>query len=307
MLLLVLASAAAREGRALRLLRGEPSRDFEPDLSSPDDLWDGSDADAALASAVDQLWSVPNVSSAVALGVNRTAGRHPAMHMYGLFNTGTNLLFDLIGKNFKAYQIEPFKQSQPGWKHAKPSVYFANNPHLKPQAGDVMVVMIRDPMSWLMSMRKAPYNLQSCTVGSDWTTRPCTMSCDAACLHTHRGPKSFANIEDVWNSYMQDYEASSRYGYGKVVLVRYEDLVMQPGVELRRIGDALGIQPAAQVVHQLTPAKNHGMSLGRAQAMEKLRSKSYLHMYGNGDRSKACARLDKPMMQRHGYRDCSGW
>lgn len=307
MLLLVLAFAAIREGHALHLLRGHVKTDFEPDLSSPDDLWDGSDDDAGLARAVDALWSATNVTSAVALGVNRTAGRHPALHMYGLFNTGTNLLYDLIAKNFKAHELAPFKQHQPGWKHAKPSIYFSNHPHLKPQAGDVMVVMIRDPMSWLMSMRKAPYNLQSCTVGADWATRPCTMSCDASCLQTHGGPKPFANIEDVWNSYMRDYESSARYGYSKVVLVRYEDLVMQPGVELNRIGSALGIQPAAAVVHQLAPAKNHGMSLGRAQAMEKLRSKSYLHSYGNGDRPKACARLDKSVMQRHDYNDCTGW
>lgn len=33
----------------------------------------------------------------------------------------------------------------------------------------------------------------------------------------------------------------------QVVLVRYEDLVTQPGVELNRIGSALGIKPAAAV------------------------------------------------------------
>lgn len=42
--------------------------------------------------------------------------------------------YDLMGKNFEAHELAPFKQHQPGWKHAKPSIYFSLHPHLKPQA-----------------------------------------------------------------------------------------------------------------------------------------------------------------------------
>ena len=88
------------------------------------------------------------------------------------------------------------------------------------------------------------------------------------------------------------------------------------------------------MVHVTEPAKDHGTPHGREAALEKLRTKSYLHLYHGHDRAKAaqskagpflasrlsalprsgpslgelqreaCARLARPLMHRHDYTDC---
>lgn len=299
MLLLVLALATARDvGR--RFLRAEPALDL--DLCLPDELRDGGDGDVELAADL-----LAGANGTVFEQLNRTGYSRPRADFFGLFNTGTNLLHALVTKNMKEDDMAKWELRGPKWKHAKPEILYANFPWLKPKASDVFVGLLRNPMSWLQSMRKAPYNLQSCTVGSSWTTQSCKMSCDKYCLLTHRTAKSWPNIEAVWNTYAQDYAAALRYGYGKVVLIRYEDLVTQPEVELQKIAHALGIPLRGTLTQQHAPAKKHGLCAGRQAALAKLRSKSYLGLYQARDRARACGLLTRPTMHARNYHDCDGW
>lgn len=251
---------------------------------------------------------------------NRTglrAKEHPKVLMLGLFNTGTNLLQKLLEKNFGG--IHDLRGDLEIWKHIKPSHLRSQLKAIgKPnQLKDALILaVVRDPMSWLQSMRKAPYDLGACMRRSDWPTAGCTFPAPhwytSSILYpdktlAHKEAFQVQNIESVWNDWGTEYNNLEHIGLGKTVVVTYEEMVMDTEGVLGRIAAALGKPAPKKVEQQHGPAKFHGNSLGRLAAIQKLESKSYLKTYTDKQRHQVCDRLDKALMHKRLYHDCDTW
>lgn len=254
---------------------------------------------------------------------NGSAWAHPPILVLGLFNAGTNLLTQLLLKNFpdladRGVWGKDISGSGLVWKHSKPEhlkqkLRQMGKPNLFRDQGVVGVAVIRDPLSWLQSMKKAPYYLNGCVGWADWPTHSCTFPapsgewpyslCHSRAFHV-------SNIESAWNDWNSQYHGLDTYaGFapGKFLVVSYEDLVVDPKRALDRIAAVSGRAPPAVVNLQDAPAKSHGRPSGRLEALRKLQEKSYLRLYVPSERTQACDRLNHQLMQRHGYLDCGGW
>jgi hypothetical protein len=114
----------------------------------------------------------------------------------------------------------------------------------------VILVMVRSPISQMVSWHQNPYSLEPC-YARDWSEadEPCwantsplchdATDCGTAMYHEGRST-NFSGSVDVYNRYMQQYkDLQSLAGIGGVLLVAYEDLVLTPEKELLRIADAM--------------------------------------------------------------------
>jgi hypothetical protein len=249
----------------------------------------------------------------------------PALQILGMYNSGTNLLTQLIKKNLPEAHPAAYPPDAV-WKHAKLS---ALSPGLRRELRrHAAVAMLRSPLAWLASLEKAPYNLADCTEGADWLTEPCQMPetwrnagdpggppppGTVALLGGASVPVPFVqnripleNVEAVWNRWAADYAHLSAFVRASIV-VRYEDLVRSPEHELARIAALVGGKVRSPFVMQDAPAKGHGRPLNRTAALAKLEQRAYLGLFSDADRRAACARLDGALMAKFGYDDCVGF
>jgi hypothetical protein len=263
-----------------------------------DDLpWDGIDTDEAEEAE----------HSALGLFMSPSVVETQSFLILGPFNTGTNLLRSLVRRNFGVFPDNMSdKEHWILWKHSRPA-YAVQDVDDK-----AIVVMVRDPLSWLQSIRKAPYNFEPCMKGwgtmKRWLTNPCEMKTNTtsnASLLVHPSV-ALPNLESFWNLWYEEYAQFTTKTSNSVVFVRYEDLVLNPEGELNRVATAIGAAPVAQLKHVDQPAKHHGKPNGRAVALEKLQTKSYLELYSPTERSQACARLNRDLMHDYHYADCDG-
>jgi hypothetical protein len=284
-------------------LRADEPNDFG--LSALD--WEGLDGlDQDLANATS---GVADNATSFALF---TSGKESARYVLaGQYNTGTNLLAKLVKLNFAGLRQED-QNFHAGaaydsyfWKHTKPS-------NMKPgvradieRRGVVALVMVRDPMSWLQSMKKAPYDLKGCINRYDWLVSPCSTPPTYAEWHGHvpQTRLHLANIEAHWNEWTRDYQHMKDFGFADAVVVRYEDLVLDTDTQLARIASVLKLPAPAAVRHIHAPAKNHGAPNGRAAAILKLKNKPYLHSYTDHQKGQVCERLDMELMKQMKYTD----
>jgi hypothetical protein len=229
--------------------------------------------------------------------------------VFGQFNTGTNLLEKLFLQNFH-YATKHQVRTGKVWKHLRPTEFA--NVDLPNDA--VLLVCIRDPLSWLRSMRKAPYDLSSCVQGAPygwhghkrdgfWIEQPCTLKSRRFGLYTM--PRvDFRGLADYWNRWMEEYDELPRLGFKQVLFIRYEDMVLDTEAVLDEIGHAIGREAPKNAVQVHGPAKTHGRANGRQEAIMKLNSKRYLHSYSRAELQTACKVLDRRVMEEHGYTDC---
>jgi hypothetical protein len=227
--------------------------------------------------------------------MNNTEAKGRRLLILGQFDVGTNLLAKLVKLNFGQ---SPYYGGM--WKHTRPTFGLPNLVQQDP----ALLVMMRDPLSWLQSVRKSPYNLGSCVHGSDWLSSPCTMTANTSPQNGTHPSVSLSSLEAFWNVWYGEYAELPHKGFNHVVLIRYEDLVLNTERELNRVATAIGSPGLTHVVQQHASAKYHGQSNGRAAAIAKLRSKSYLHLYSSMERIQACTRLDKKLMHDNDYHDC---
>jgi len=246
-------------------------------------------------------------------------GRHSPIQIMGQYNTGTNLLLALIKNNFpSAVVVDSHHNAYETvtcrfWKHS--SLPLLNK--IAPSAlsvchdeGAVGLAMVRNPISWLQSMRREGHDLYNCNDGVNWLTKSC---------HYPKysiwggGPQNmnglsgriYPNIETVWNNWTHDYENLDFFGFEHWLLIRYEDLVISTVSVLSRIAAVANLTAPTrvqQVNENMSPRPEAGT--GRATAIEKIRTRSYIKQFSFKELQQACSRLDEAMMLRHGYSDC---
>jgi hypothetical protein len=238
------------------------------------------------------------------------AAKAKDVFVLGQFNTGTNLLEKLFLQNFH-YPTKHLVRTGKVWKHLRPTELA----HIGVPKNAVLLVCLRDPLSWLRSMRKAPYDLKSCVAGAPygfnthkkdgfWIEQPCTLKSKRFGMYTM--PRvDFSGLADYWNRWTTEYGELPRLGFEHVVFIRYEDMVLETEAVLAEIANVINREAPANAAQVHGPAKTHGRSNGRAEAIMKLNSKGYLHAYSHAELETACTALDRALMQEHGYTDCN--
>lgn len=238
------------------------------------------------------------------------------IQILGLQNTGTNLLMTMLEANFggrlRYYDssVKPRAQSthrKSGlWKHANLELkleYDEKDLAIYKEEKVTALIMIRNGVSWLQSMRKAPYELSDCVIGSNWLFRTCRHRIPAG-YNSNAPAMNLTSIGDVWNQWTQADVNAGPEIFDSVLMIRYEDLVEQPEAIMQRISEHLDIAPPKTWVIQEKTAKSHGRSHGRAKAVEILHSKAYLAKYTLSGLRRACSMLDRYTMLAYAYTDC---
>eukprot|EP00927_Polykrikos_kofoidii_P087025 TRINITY_DN9933_c0_g1_i2.p1 TRINITY_DN9933_c0_g1~~TRINITY_DN9933_c0_g1_i2.p1 ORF type:complete len:549 (+),score=101.63 TRINITY_DN9933_c0_g1_i2:111-1757(+) len=258
------------------------------------------------------------------------AGQRP-LQVLGLQNTGTNLLKALLFQDLGMSRAPSAKELPPPtpaaghvyqyarrhnqstdsivgvWKHANLAVVEARHPMRLQHFATfdfVGVAMVRDPLSWLRSMKKAPYELKGCVSGDDWLVRPCYhITPDGDGLNG----ETFSSLEDIWNQWMTSYERLAHFGFSHHLVIRYEDLVFSMLRSVQDVARLVGTRVPAELRFVPEDAqKDHGSATTLNGAKEKMRTKSYLAEFTQEELKQACSRLDKDLMARHGYGGCQG-
>lgn len=236
------------------------------------------------------------------------------IQVFGLQNTGTNLLQAMLCLNFGSRlrhfdsiirgDVEGVSWAPGLWKHSHLKAIQEIAPtdiaRLRDE-GVIPIMTVRNPFSWLASMRKAGYELTPCMQGPDWATRPCPHPIPGGYHSTVPG-MMFSSIEEIWSVWVSAYEGADEF-LPSPIIIDFETLVQEPAATMRHIAEALGIEPPEEVsvIEEAQGYDAHGQD----EAIEKLRSRSYMQEYSAQEIQDVCARLDLTLASRHGYNECN--
>lgn len=235
------------------------------------------------------------------------------IEVMGLQDTGTNLLSSLMANNFYdqvAFYGDgaEFGGNYGVWKHANMAWVGENCPlaftnlrhhHVVP------IVMVRNPLSWLQSIRKAPYELQPCIGGERWLETPCHHRVPAG-KHHPCGQAHFEHLSSIWGEWTGSYRSALGKYFNHSLLLSYEDLVLHTEDVLRSIAQALNLTLPQEIDLVQEPAKTHGAPLGREAATSKIEGREYLSLFTAEELAMVCEQLQNfsESMISHRYRDC---
>eukprot|EP00928_Gymnodinium_smaydae_P044037 TRINITY_DN293_c0_g1_i2.p1 TRINITY_DN293_c0_g1~~TRINITY_DN293_c0_g1_i2.p1 ORF type:complete len:354 (+),score=48.87 TRINITY_DN293_c0_g1_i2:48-1109(+) len=300
------------------------STDF--DGASYVSLWDGGEVSVALAKNTTHVNSKQSRE-----GLDNVA------QALGLYNTGTNLLTSFLQVNLPSGFFVVSDMVRPGlWKHSNLKYSWERGDarkkikKVKSRYNYSAIAMIRNPFSWMASMLKAPYDLRLCLgneydgpfkVRSDWLKSECYVPCPTTAggevvprsrgVETHCKawhPKTLSSIVEVWNEWNRAYMSATEYGFDRIMVVRYEDLVTHPTQVLSRIAKYLKVEMPSEPQIPEEAAKKHGEPVGRVAALVKMRNQEFMGTFGPEDVAWVCSRLDKSLLERYGYASsCAGF
>jgi len=195
----------------------------------------------------------------------------------GMFDSGTNLMDAYKILNFKApKKLEFFKHLPPmiqnGVDYQKE--YF--EPRLKQfkkEGNEGIVAMVRNPISHLVSWKKAGYDLHKCSE-LPWET-----VLSSTCKFQHGRFPQFhfeaPGLVNVWNKYVRGYlELAEKHD--NFMIVRFEDLVIDPEATVAAVAKFQGLKVPDPLVHVYAPAKPSGTPSGRSEALSKIQDHQYL-------------------------------
>jgi len=274
-------------------------RRMSSDYGLSSDLWSGADVGA------DLLFSespAQDTDAQLQIGTQ-------LMQIMGHYNSGTNLLQELVAKNFPQIAPEsdgPATGDCEFWKHSCLRT-------LKTEHGSTLdtcnskkvtgIAMIRNPLSWLLSCKRVFYDLHECNKGDDWLRRACTYPPGTP---SYLGGKTFDDVEQIWSIWTSDYGSLKQFGFNQSVAIKYEDLVMDTEVQLELIAKVLGVEFSGDVKQVEDAVHPTAVTVegGRDLAIEKITSKSYLDDFSKQELTDACSRLDRKLMRQYGYDDC---
>lgn len=236
----------------------------------------------------------------------------------GMHNSGTNLLYNLFHNYIeKPNDIELckdyYRKAYCGniWKHTNPNRFNQlRKSRRKNFDRTLAIVLVRHPLSQLKLWQTSPHHL---ACGGTHLTEPCL--CDNAtdtnlmsaimpevprpmCDTDSPETPCWNSLVDGWNSHVAGYHKLDSL-FGKVMVVRYEDLVESPIDVLRQISTNLGMQsPAMSNTSSFLQAKS------RQFALDALRSPNYMSDFPRDELKRFCAALDKTSLFRLGYHGC---
>lgn len=186
------------------------------------------------------------------------SGPYNTVRIHGLQNSGTNLLTLYIKRHFSV------NLDIPGWKHQMLNPAFC---HQFPGFVDpnvLKIFVIKDPVFWLQSMFKSPYELMSTgRVKSinDYIRHPIQLT-------RERGGNVYRNPVSYWHKwYERGLYWMDQYKM-PLIMIRYEDLLFHPELVINELAGYLTklndwTQPS--IIEE--SAKTHGASRNRNEAL----------------------------------------
>lgn len=119
----------------------------------------------------------------------------------------------------------------------------------------------------------------------------------------------YPSIVDIWNEQVDAYlHLLPKVGFGAVLVIRYEDLILRTLQTLNRIADAAGIhriRSVTQVREYLAPCMQHGSFRVRANNWAKIVQHTYIKRYDPIELQGVCGILQRPLLERLRYEeDC---
>lgn len=130
---------------------------------------------------------------------------------------------------FKEALIDQFFHERPeilGWKHRE--IRFEDISKANRENDTVLVVTVKDPYSWALSLFRNPYHRLSCGPYDslqEFVSRPWIS------VRREGGPPIYDNICEIWNAKVRSYqEVAQRI---PTLFVRFEDLLRSPGDALK--------------------------------------------------------------------------
>ena len=103
--------------------------------------------------------------------------------------------------------------------------------------------------------------------------------------------------------YTEMYVRMADFGFN-VKVISYEDLVLRTEGVMEEIADFLAKKHKDKVKVVTTKAKSHGGSIGRTEAINKIKSRTWLRGVAKNDLTAICERLDAGLLRQFGYDDC---
>lgn len=183
-------------------------------------------------------------------------------------------------------------RSNGGWKHAHAGEL--RRSRLAPDVG--VAIIVRDPWSWLVSMFRRPYHWpRSSGDFAEFLEAPVTVV-----GREGPGPGPAPTPVDVWN-----WKAS---GYLDLVadrprtaIVRYEDLVLETAVAIRRVAAPLGLGVISEPVLPMRGVKHRDREVGADDYRQQLIDRRHAEVYDAATESTVAARLDRSLLDALQY------
>jgi len=184
---------------------------------------------------------------------NSCAAEGPRASMgvvYGLFNTGTNIMTEMVKQYCSDFKSLTKKCEARIWKHApwNPEVVKIIHKEIP------VIVMAKDPLTWFHSACKTPYQLKYSG----------ELPCEEAVFQSPwsiRG-KKYESLMNVYEEYYRLVfnETLGGPGHAQTLIIRYEDLLMSADDVMGRTCAHLGLEKKGTVKIQEKAYKNHGHS-----------------------------------------------
>mmetsp|Transcript_1621 Transcript_1621/g.2478 ORF Transcript_1621/g.2478 Transcript_1621/m.2478 type:complete len:280 (-) Transcript_1621:77-916(-) len=245
-------------------------------------------------------WHVPYVISC------RDGGGRP-IQIRGLMNTGTNFLRTLLE--------EEEKEIVEDRKHMLPWILERRG---RPK-NQINLIMVRHPISWITGMKKAPYFLNceqrdymrfpdtKCQLNLMWKFTPSNNSQKQRKI-AHRKERldvDFSSIIDIWNQY---YSAYLQWQEGCALLLRYEDLLINPKKSIQLALSNVHDKHFSAVIQRRTtysalnkPAKTHGHSRSFESAKAFNLQKKWHSMFSQDQLNAHCKNVNATLLSFFAY------
>lgn len=261
----------------------------------------------------------------VAHDVTPTNAKDVNIHIFGLFNTGTNLMQTVLNTAFPRASVCPDTRTHMKATGVKTcfSDFTSKHSHpvlmedwLRSRPDTFAVIMVRDPFSSLLSTHKedAAYGLSACSLGKHWLEQTCVCGPDMREPDKLCAPQqmNFTSVPDVWNTYAKGQLAlaSDPELRKRIRLVRYEDLILNASAVLSDIGAMVKVSPGP-VGNSMAASSSRNSTLRgatsdkRATALAQIRTHSFLQDYSRGDLARMCSTLDSTLLRRLSYGEVS--
>jgi hypothetical protein len=206
----------------------------------------------------------------------RARGRRlaPVLLLRGMMNTGTNVMTAELRSNIADSSFDWPKGWQPPFgcnKHTPLPLVLDEFEPPAVQLGYLTIIVLRHPITWIVSMRKAPYHF-AC---EDWCAlERCSLEklnprAYALCAMP-RIEKKYEVLEDAWVEWA---EGATRFRTPHIA-VRYEDFLLEPERVVRAVAETARSRVRegryALIEESAKTGPYHKGSHGRAAAIEAL-------------------------------------
>ena len=223
---------------------------------------------------------------------------------HGAFRTGSNYLKALLELNYDVQVVN----GDGGFKHAPVPALMSGRDFVPPQLP--ILGTIKDPWSWLPSMWRYVSGRGAAHVAAGRTWREFLAEPITVTHGGHQGfPRyRFASPVDYWNAM-----AANLGSLDDAVVVRYEDVLVDPEGSTRRVADRFAL-PSSGGPFVDVPRRTHNMAdRNRSHLDDYVTSelfdrdyyerRRYLEEFSRRDRRTVRSQLDDALLRQFRYED----